>query len=213
MCVKRQKMSSVKDILPKIRLKFQDLRNLSTSQVEEIFLTLSVEEILTLSNIRALQWVNMIDLGDIWINEKTYKEMLDYVLLNGYDSILRLQKMYLIPYVYNKEDTPSYDFKDEKSMQAYADVVLTKEYVSDDVDALLYDPPPGYDSIEDFANEVLGRRYTYGELAGFLTIRSKEMVVIYNAVKAYKGDARYLPGTENTDKNNGYNHMNSCARC
>lgn len=193
--------TSVNEILTKLHFKIQDLNELPSSQLRNVFSNLSVKNILILCSVnqtfntacneesfwrlRVLDdygiekkygdtWretaiimdkVNMINLNDKWIDNRTYREILDDSLQNGTDIIMRLLFKYLDPYVNHSEDDICHlhcELNDEKSMQEYANEVLKRDYTSDELDTIF-------------------------------RIKAKEIYVIYAAVYIYKG-ALFLPG-------------------
>nr|QBK93701.1 MAG: F-box family protein [Pithovirus LCPAC406] len=117
--------------------------------------------------------VDMINLNNVWIGGRTYKEILDDTLLNGAHFILDLQNSYLLPLANNS---------------------------ANDTNELQYHTRNDDTELQDFANEVLHRDYTDDELNDIYYIRNREINVIYATVLTYKGEGLYLPGDtiENT---------------
>ena len=110
--------------------------------------------------------INMINLNGVWIDGRTYREILDDALQNGADVIRGLPEHHLLPYVDNNEDDASYlqlELQDEKALQ-------------------------------DFADTELDRPYTDDELSDILLINSIEINIIYTAVRTYEGVRGHLPG-------------------
>ena len=204
-----KRVASVNEILAKLRLERRDLNNLSTSQLETIFLDLTVKEISLLCRINrkfntvckdesfwrikvlndygvgkkygdtiasqssaagatwrqtaiTMDKNNMINLNDVWINGRTYKQILDEALQQEYrlDFFEDLQEKYLLPYADNSEE----------------DVLRLLDRYSDYDDGKL----------QRFANDVLGRDYTEDELNDIFYIKNREIKVIYSAVSSYE---------------------------
>ena len=118
--------------------------------------------------------VDMINLNGVWINGRTYMEILNDSLQNGADVITDLQLEYLSSYVADSIDTGDPDDIPEQD--------------------LLFDKHEEK-SIQGLANRSLGRYFTENELNEILHIKSEEMYVIYAAVLAYNSETPYLPGT------------------
>ncbi len=110
--------------------------------------------------------INMINLNGVWIDGRTYREILDDAVQNGADVIRGLPEHYLLRYVDNNEDDASFiqfELQDEKALQ-------------------------------DFADTELDRSYTDDELSDILLINSVEINIIYTAVRTYGGVKGRLPG-------------------
>nr|QBK92600.1 MAG: F-box-like protein [Pithovirus LCPAC401] len=204
-------MSSVNEILARLNFSNRDLNNISLSQLRTIFQDLTVKEIATLCAVSRrfntlckdesfwrnkvsddygihkkygstwrqtainMDKVNMINLGSKWISGRTYREILDDALQNGADSVFEAQIQYLFPY------------GDEVDYAVHLQFDVNDEK-----------------SIQDFANEVLGKDYTEDELNDILLIKSSEIDVIYATVLTYKGEQNlYLPGNTITDTTTG----------
>nr|QBK93249.1 MAG: F-box family protein [Pithovirus LCPAC403] len=119
---------------------------------------------------------DMINLDDVWINGKTYMEMLDWALQDGTDIIIDSQTEYLCPYA--NDDVCNLD---ELSFLADDDAIL-----------------------QNFANEVLDRDYTEDELDVIFYIKNREMNIIYATVDTYKNENGYLPGNESDTASQSY---------
>ncbi len=205
---KQTKMSSVNEILEKLHFRVQDLNVLPSEQLRDILLILNVKEILKLCEVNQkfnsvcdeeLFWrikvlndygikkrygntwketaivmdkVNMINLGRTWSDGRTYREILDDTLRDGDDAddILDLQYKYIL-HLMNSENNED----DAKFIQ----IELNDEK-----------------SLQDFADEFLGKPYTADEIDDILLANSKEMKIIYASVLTYKGmtPCKYLPG-------------------
>nr|QBK92607.1 MAG: F-box family protein [Pithovirus LCPAC401] len=116
---------------------------------------------------RNMDKVDMINMDGMWIDRRTYREILDDVLQNGLSSIIDLQTQYLLPYANNESESA---------------LTLLSDLERDD------------GKLQYFANVVLDRDYTENELDDIFYIKSREMNVIYSAVLTYKGKGIYLPG-------------------
>nr|QBK92604.1 MAG: F-box family protein [Pithovirus LCPAC401] len=117
---------------------------------------------------RNMDKVNMINMNGVWIDGRTYKEILDDALQNGSSIIPELQKQYLLLYVDNYDD----HFLQELQFDA----------TNDDI------------RLNFISNAVLGRDYTDDELNDIYYIKNREINVLYAAVFTYNGMGLYLPG-------------------
>nr|QBK93245.1 MAG: F-box-like family protein [Pithovirus LCPAC403] len=195
-------MTTVSEILARLNLSRRNLDNLSTSQLETVFSDLKAREISLLCVVsrkfnelckdesfwrnrvlnnhgidkkygstwretaKNMDEINMINLNGVWIDGRTYREILDDTLQNGINVLRGLPTKYLLPRVNNDEldaDSMREEHHDEKALQV-------------------------------FANSHLDRLYTNGEIDDILLINSREIDVIYSAVRAYEGEFGYLPG-------------------
>nr|QBK92606.1 MAG: F-box family protein [Pithovirus LCPAC401] len=122
--------------------------------------------------------VDMINMDGVWIDERTYREILDDVLQNGLSSIVDLQIQYLLPYADNRK---------------HLALILLTDYDRDDV------------RLQHFAGDIMGRDYTENELDDIFYIKSRETNVIYASVLTYKGKKKeiYLPGSRNSYASTG----------
>ena len=195
-------MSSVDAILEELHLRRRDLNNLSTSQLETIFTNLTSKEIALLCRVsskfdklckdesywknrvlnrhgiekkygdtwretaRKMDEIKMINLNIEWIDGRTYKEILDDALQNGADVLQELPIYYLLSLTDNNDDDASY------------------------IRLELHDEK----ALQDFADTFLDRPYEQNEIDDILLINSREINVIYTAVRIYKGVRGRLPG-------------------
>nr|QBK93699.1 MAG: F-box family protein [Pithovirus LCPAC406] len=117
--------------------------------------------------------IYMINMNGVWVDGRTYREILNDVLQNGVDVVTDLQAQYLLPYANDSKEEVNY---------------LQQQYsINDD------------DDLQDFAELALGRYYTDDELNDIYYIRNREMDVIYATIRTYKGAGLYLPGDTITD--------------
>ncbi len=197
-------MSSVNEILAKLRLERQDLNRLSSSQLRIIFSDLTVKEISILCVVSkkfnttcendsfwrnkvlndygiekkygttwrqtaiTMSKNNMINLNDKWFNGRTYKQILDEALQQECDPefILDLQEEYLLPYTDDSEDNNVY--------------YLQNEYKNEEK------------SLQRLANVMFGRDYTENELNDIFYIKSRQMIILHNAVIShYSSDLNF----------------------
>nr|QBK92602.1 MAG: F-box family protein [Pithovirus LCPAC401] len=122
--------------------------------------------------------VDMINMNGVWIDGRTYMEILDDALQqNDTDSVSDLQAQYLLPLA-NESKYDAFD--------------LNHRVENDDT------------QLQVFANRVLGRNYTENELNDIYYIKNREMNVIYAAILTYRrGGSLYLPGDTDTGQNIG----------
>ncbi len=70
------------------------------------------------------------------------------------------------------------------------------DYTNDDVaDRLLTLNDEDDEDIQDVALDYLGKRFTDIELDKILTIKSREILVLYSAFEAYESSYPFVPGT------------------
>nr|QBK92603.1 MAG: F-box-like protein [Pithovirus LCPAC401] len=118
--------------------------------------------------------VDMIDLGDKWIDGRTYMEILNDSLQDGASSIHEAQIRHLVDYVDNQNN---------------ADYILLE----------LHDEK----SIQDFAFDEFGEQFTDDDLDDIVYIKNRKMDVIYATILTYKGTGLYLPGDTIDDTTTG----------
>nr|QBK93883.1 MAG: F-box-like family protein [Pithovirus LCPAC406] len=114
---------------------------------------------------------NMINMDTVWLDGRTYWEILDDALENGHNILEGLQVKYLLPYVNdNKEDA---------------------EHLRGDIRG-------DKEEIQFFGKNVNGKLYTDDELDNISLINSWDLDVIYTAVLIYGplnvGVYEFLPG-------------------
>nr|QBK93817.1 MAG: F-box-like family protein [Pithovirus LCPAC406] len=204
-------MSSLNEIFVKLRLTRQDLNNLSTSQLRNIFLDLTVKEISLLCIVS--KKFNAICEDESFWREKVLD---NYGVENKYGStwritaksmdeknMINLNNRWIDGRTYKQilnealqmEYIPEF-FVDlqEKYLLPYVD--NSEGYLWD----LMYDENIDYDyfnldieadtedRLQKIANKVLGRDYTEEELNDIFFIKSREMKVIYQTGVAYEID-------------------------
>ena len=120
---------------------------------------------------RIMDEYNMINMDTVWLDGRTYWEILDDALENGHNILEGLQVKYLLPYVNdNKEDA---------------------EHLRGDIRG-------DEEEIQFFGKNVNGKLYTDDELDNISFINSFDLEVIYTAVLIYGplnvGVYEFLPG-------------------
>nr|QBK94064.1 MAG: F-box-like family protein [Pithovirus LCPAC406] len=195
-------MTSVSEILARLNLNVRNLDNLSTSQLETVFSDLKVKEISLLCRVsrkfnelckdesfwrnrvfnnhgidkkygstwretaRNMDEINMINLNGVWIDGRTYRKILDDALQNGSDVIADLQEQHLLPYF----DDSHHD----------VDYILLSVHDEEE--------------IQNFNEDSYDEQFTDDEMDDILFIKSREMDVIYTAIRTYEGVRGRLPG-------------------
>nr|QBK93163.1 MAG: F-box-like family protein [Pithovirus LCPAC403] len=194
-------MSSVDEILSKLRLKFQDLNNLSSSQLRDIFLNLTVKEILRLCMVNR-KFNTICGDDSFW----RIKVLNDYGIEKKYgdtwkQTAIVMDKVNMINLGTKWIDGRTYIEILNDALQNGASSVLDlqKSYLVDYVDNQhnvdhilleLHDEK----SIQDFAYDEFGEQFTDDDLGDIVYIKSREMMVIYATILTYKGQSSYLPG-------------------
>ena len=116
---------------------------------------------------RNMYKVGMINLNGVWIDGRTYREILDDALQNGSDVVKGLPTKYLLPYVNNNEN----------------DAYFLRYLIGHNENAL-----------QDFANQTYNKTYANEAIDNILLINSEEINVIYTSVLTYEGTNKHLPG-------------------
>ncbi len=197
-------MSSVNEILAKLRLESQNVNNLSLSQLHNVLSMLSVKDISILCEVSG-KFNTFCEEESFW----KPKALNDYGIEKKYgntwkQTVINMDKVNMINLSDKWIDGKTYKEILNNTIQSIADTVLDSQkryllpYGDNDEDAtFLQEEVHDEKSIQDFAIMVFDRNYTDVELNTIFRIKSREINVIYAAVLTYKGGNGYLPGDSN----------------
>ncbi len=206
MTVTHKNMSSVDNPSAKLKLKHQNLNNLPSSQVWNIFSGLTVGEISLLCN--TFKKFNVICKNESFWRNKIFN---DYGIEKKYGTTWRetAQRMFQINMInLNKR------WIDGRTYKELLDIAISMDDIADalglirtiEIDEFLTDLPSDTSweftyiheekEIQDCAEENLNRQLTREELDKLEYVNSREMLVIYAAAGIYESGEYLLPGDE-----------------